>query len=83
MLRSHDLHILVLAEAAGTVGVLCPTAASSVKGGLSERSGISSHQGYHCLIGMIWRKVQGKEHNNGIYTHLRQKGWNHAFLFRI
>ena len=83
MLRPHELHSLVLAEAAGTVGVLCPIAASSVKGGLSERSGISSHPGYHCLIGVIWRTVQGKEHNNGIYTHLRQKGWNHACLFRI
>ena len=74
MLRPHELHSLVLAEAAGTVGVLCPIAASSMKGGLSERSGISSHPDYHCLIGVIWRTVQGKEHNNGIYTHLRQKG---------
>ena len=83
MLRSHELHSLVLAEAAGTIGVLCPTAASSVKGGLSERSGISSHPVSHCLIGVIWRKAQGNEHNNGIYCHLRQKGWNHAFFFRI
>ena len=83
MLRSHELHSLVLAEAAGTVGVLCPIPASSLKGRLSERSGISSHPGYHFFIGVIWMKAQGKEHNNGICSHLRQKGWNHAFLFRI
>ena len=59
------------------------TPASSLKGRLSERSGISSHPGYHCFIGVIWMKAQGKEHNNGICSHLRQKGWNHAFLFRI
>ena len=35
MLRSHELHSLVLAEAAWTVGVLCPIAASSVKGEMS------------------------------------------------
>ena len=83
MLRSHELHSLVLAEVAVTRGVLCPIAASSVKGGLSERSGISSHPGYRCLIGVIWREAQGKKHNNGIDSHLRQKKCKHAFLFRI
>ena len=83
MLRSHELHSLVLAEAAGTGGVLCPIAAISVKGGLSESSGISSHPGYCCFIGVISREAQGKKHNNGIYSHLRQKRGNHASLFRI
>ena len=83
MLRSHELHSLVLAEAAGTGGVLCPIAASSVKGGLSERSGISSHPGYRCLIGVIWREAQGKKHNNGIYSHLRQKKMQPCILVRI
>ena len=89
MLKSHELHSLVLAEAAGTVGILCPIAASSLKEGLSERSGISSHSGYHCFIGVCRLRMEdmeessGKEHNNGICSHLRQKGWDHAFLFRI
>ena len=60
MLRSHELHSLVLAEAAGTVGVLCPIAASSVKGGLSERSGISSHLGYHLSHWVEMEESSGK-----------------------